>query len=187
MVRFGGKRILPNESWCLRRSHGACPRLSPVGTLCGTCHIRPADVRKPCAARITAALPRGAVGPYQLQAAIAAIHDEAPSTEQTDWAQIVALYELLMRISDNPVVALNHAAAVAMAGAPDAGLDLLAALAADRRIAADHRLHAVRAHLLELTGDQAAARAAYQEAARRSTSLPVQRYLNARADRLAGG
>jgi RNA polymerase sigma factor (sigma-70 family) len=138
-------------------------------------------------ALITAALPRGAVGPYQLQAAIAAIHDEAPSTEQTDWAQIVALYELLMRISDNPVVALNHAAAVAMAGAPDAGLDLLAALAADRRIAADHRLHAVRAHLLELTGDQAAARAAYQEAARRSTSLPVQRYLNARADRLAGG
>ena len=137
-------------------------------------------------ALVTAALPRGAVGPYQLQAAIAAIHDEAPSAEQTDWPQIVALYELLMRLADNPVVALNHAVAVAMASGPPAGLDLLAGLAADERIGEDHRLHAARAHLLELTGDRSAARDSYRAAARRTTSLPLQRYLNARAARLAG-
>jgi len=138
-------------------------------------------------ALITAALPRGAVGPYQLQAAIAAIYDEAPSAEQTDWAQIVALYELLMRLEDNPVAALNHAVAVAMASGPRAGLELLAGLAADERIATDHRLHAARAHLLELTGDRAAAREEYHAASRRTTSLPLQRYLNARAARLADG
>ncbi len=137
-------------------------------------------------ALVTAALPRGAVGPYQLQAAIAAIHDEAPSAEQTDWPQIVALYELLMRLADNPVVALNHAVAVAMASGPQAGLDLLAGLAADERISGDHRLHAARAHLLELTGDRPAARDSYRAAARRTTSLPLQRYLNARAARLTG-
>jgi predicted RNA polymerase sigma factor len=137
-------------------------------------------------ALVTAALPRGAVGPYQLQAAIAAIHDEAPSAEQTDWPQIVALYELLMRLEDNPVLALNHAVAVAMASGPPAGLDLLAGLAADERIGGDHRLHAARAHLLELTGDRSAARDSYHAAARRTTSLPLQRYLNARAARLAG-
>jgi RNA polymerase sigma factor (sigma-70 family) len=136
-------------------------------------------------ALITAALPRGPTGPYQLQAAIAAIHDEAPSAEATDWPQIVALYELLMRRSDNPVVALNHAVAVAMAGGPRAGLDLLAKIETDERIAADHRLHAVRAHLLEMAGDHPAARAAYELAASRSMSPPQQRYLHARAARLA--
>jgi RNA polymerase sigma factor (sigma-70 family) len=135
-------------------------------------------------ALITDALPRGATGPYQLQAAIAAIHDEAPSAEATDWPQIMALYELLMRISDNPVVALNHVVAVAMARGPHPGLDLLGKLEADERIAGDHRLHAVRAHLLEMTGDRAAARDSYQAAARRTTSLPQQRYLHARAARL---
>ncbi|MEU8378093.1 DUF6596 domain-containing protein, partial [Streptosporangium sp. NPDC048865] len=135
-------------------------------------------------ALITGVLPRGPVGPYQLQAAIAAIHDEAPSAEATDWPQITALYELLMRISDNPVVALNHAVAVAMAVGPQAGLDLLGPLAADGRIADDHRLHAVRAHLLEMAGDHAAARDSYREAARRATGLAQQRYLNARAARL---
>ena len=95
-------------------------------------------------ALITDALPRGPTGPYQLQAAIAAIHDEAPSADATDWPQIMALYELLMRTSDNPVVALNHAVAVAMVRGPQAGLDLIGKLEVDERIAEDHRLHAVR-------------------------------------------
>jgi RNA polymerase sigma factor (sigma-70 family) len=138
-------------------------------------------------ALVTDALPRGATGPYQLQAAIAAIHDEAPSAEATDWSQIVALYELLLQITDNPVVALNHAVAVAMLRGPHAGLDLLEKLAADERIADDHRLHAVRAHLLDMAGDRGAARDAYEAAARRTTSLPKQRYLHTRAARLTGG
>src|SRR5258708_24585953 len=128
-------------------------------------------------ALITAALPKGPPGPYQLQAAIAAIHDEAPSAEATDWPQIVALYELLMRISDNPVVRLNHAVAVAMARGPHSGLELLEELGPDERIAGDHRLHAVRAHLLEMAGDRAAARDSYEAAAGRTTSLPLQRHL----------
>jgi len=135
-------------------------------------------------ALITDALPRGATGPYQLQAAIAAVHDEATSAEATDWPQIMALYELLMRTSDNPVVALNHAVAVAMVRGPRAALDLLGRLGADERIAEDHRLHAVRAHLLEMTGDRVAARDSYQAAARRTTSFPQQRYLHTRAARL---
>jgi RNA polymerase sigma factor (sigma-70 family) len=135
-------------------------------------------------ALLTDALPRGAAGPYQLQAAIAAVHDEAPTAEATDWPQILALYGLLLRISDNPVVALNHTVAVAMVRGPDAGLELLGTLEADVRIAGDHRLHAVRAHLLEMAGDRAAARDAYLAAARRTTSLPQQRYLHARAARL---
>ncbi len=136
-------------------------------------------------ALITGALSRGSPGPYQLQAAIAALHDEAPSSQATDWPQIVALYELLLQIRDNPVVALNHAVAVAMAQGPRAGLELLGRLETDRRIAGDHRLEAVRAHLLEMTGDHAAAREAYYTAARRTMSVPQQRYLNARAARLA--
>ncbi|HWD45543.1 MAG TPA: sigma-70 family RNA polymerase sigma factor [Actinomycetota bacterium] len=135
-------------------------------------------------ALVTAALPRGPTGPYQLQAAIAAVHDEASSAEATDWPQIVALYELLRRIADNPVVALNQAVAVAMVDGPRAGLDLLGALEADERIAEDRRLHAVRAHLLELAGDRPGARGAYLAAARRATNLPQQRYLHARAARL---
>jgi RNA polymerase sigma factor (sigma-70 family) len=136
-------------------------------------------------ALVTEALSRGPAGPYRLQAAIAALHDEAPDAEATDWPQIVALYELLMRISGNPVVALNHAVAVAMARGARAGLDLLAQIEADERIAEDHRLHAVRAHLLEMAGDPVAARESYQAAARRTTNVPQQRYLHARAARLA--
>jgi RNA polymerase sigma factor (sigma-70 family) len=135
---------------------------------------------------ITGALSQGAPGPYQLQAAIAAVHDEAPSSAATDWPQILALYDLLLQISDNPVVALNHVVAVAMTRGPDAGLDRLARLESDRRIAGDHRLEAVRAHLLEMAVRPQAAREAYQAAARRTASVPHQRYLNARADRLAG-
>jgi len=135
-------------------------------------------------ALITAALPKGPPGPYQLQAAIAALHDEAPSAEATDWPQIVGLYELLLQLFDNPVVALNHAVAVAMARGAPAGLALLDALQTDARIADDHRLHAVRAHLLEMAGQRGAARDAYLAAARRATNLPQQRYLHARAARL---
>jgi RNA polymerase sigma factor (sigma-70 family) len=137
-------------------------------------------------ALITDALPRGPTGPYQLQAAIAAIHDEAPSADATDWPQIVALYELLMRTSDNPVVALNHAVAVAMVRGPQAGLDLIGKLEVNERIAEDHRLHAVRAHLLEMAGDFVAAHDSYHAAARRTFSLPHQRYLHTRAARLTG-
>jgi predicted RNA polymerase sigma factor len=129
----------------------------------------------------------GAVGPYQLQAAIAAVHDEAPTAEATDWPQILALYEVLLRLSGNPVVRLNHAVAAAMVRGPEAGLTLVADLVADERIAGDHRLHAVRGHLLERAGDGRAAREAYREAARRSMSPPQQRYLYARAARLDEG
>ncbi|MFI5486379.1 RNA polymerase sigma factor [Micromonospora echinaurantiaca] len=138
-------------------------------------------------ALVTAALPRGRVGPYQVQAAIAAVHDEAPSAEATDWAQITALYEVLRQVSDSPVVALNHAVAVAMSQGAVAGLALVDALAADGRLGADARLPAVRAHLLELLGDRTAARDAYRAAAARSTNLAQQRYLHTRADRLDGG
>ncbi len=133
---------------------------------------------------ITSTLRRLRPGPYQLQAAIAAIHDEAPTAEATDWPQILALYGLLRQASDNPVVALNQAVAAAMVHGPRTGLELLEALAGDARIATGHRYHAVRAQLLELAGDPNAARTAYLEAARRTTSLPRQRYLHAQADRL---
>jgi RNA polymerase sigma factor (sigma-70 family) len=135
-------------------------------------------------ALISDALPRGAVGPYQLQAAIAAVHDEAADADATDWPQIVALYELLMQTSDSPVVALNHAVAVAMAHGADAGLELIAGLEADGRMAEDHRLYSVRAHLLEMAGDAPAARELYLAAAARTMSLQQQRYLHARAARL---
>jgi RNA polymerase sigma factor (sigma-70 family) len=133
---------------------------------------------------VTAARAGGPPGPYQLQAAIAAVHDVAPDAESTDWPQIVNLYEQLLQMADNPVVALNHAVAVAMVEGAQAGLNLLANLQNDQRIAEDHRLHAVRAHLLEMTGDHSGAYEAYTEAAQRARSLPQQRYLNARAARL---
>ncbi|GAA3388700.1 RNA polymerase sigma factor [Cryptosporangium minutisporangium] len=135
---------------------------------------------------LTAALPRGATGAYQVQAAIAALHDEAPTAEETDWPQILALYEVLLRIADNPVVRINHTVAVAMVHGPDAGLRLLDELADDGWLAADYRVPAVRAHLLERAGDAAGARAAYEEAAGRTGSPPQARYLRARAARLPG-
>ncbi len=133
---------------------------------------------------VTEALPRGPIGPYQLQAAIAAVHDEAPSVEETDWPQIKALYELLLQISDNPIVALNHAVAVGMADGPEAGLELLTTIEGDSRIAKDHRLPAVRAQFWELAGDHQRAREAYEVAARLTASVPQQRYLRTRAARL---
>ena len=137
-------------------------------------------------ALITDSLAHATLGPYQLQAAIAAVHDEAPSAQDTDWPQILALYELLARVAPNPMVTLNHAVAVAMVHGPGAGLELLATLDADDRMADHHRLEAVRAHLLEMAGDHVAAREGYRAAARRTTSLPEQRYLEARAARLGG-
>jgi predicted RNA polymerase sigma factor len=133
---------------------------------------------------VSEALSRAPLGPYQLQAAIAAVHAEAPSAEETDWRQIVALYGLLERVGPNPMVTLNHAVALAMVQGPQAGLDLLQTLDTDDRLAGHHRLAAVRAHLLEMAGYRAAARSLYQQAARRTTSIPEQRYLEARAARL---
>jgi predicted RNA polymerase sigma factor len=129
----------------------------------------------------------GRLGPYQVQAAIAAVHDEAPTADDTDWAQVVALYELLERVAPNPMVTLNHAVAVAMLRGPQEGLEMLAALGEDGRLAGHHRVAAVRAHLLEMVGEQPAALAAYREAARGTTSVPEQRYLAARAAALANG
>jgi RNA polymerase sigma factor (sigma-70 family) len=135
-------------------------------------------------ALLSATLPKGAVGAYQLQAAIAAVHDEAARAEDTDWPQILALYELLKRMSDNPMVMLNHAIAAAMVQGPLKGLELLNALDADGRLAGHHRLDAVRAHLLELAGDIPAASAHYRIAAGRTTSLPERNYLMTQAARL---
>ena len=136
-------------------------------------------------ALLSAALPKGAIGPYQLQAAIAAVHDEAARPEDTDWLQILALYELLGRMSDNPMVALNQAIAAAMVHGPARGLKLLDALQKDARLANHHRLDAVRAHLLERAGDRDAAVEKYRAAATKTGSLPERNYLLAQAARLA--
>jgi RNA polymerase sigma factor (sigma-70 family) len=133
---------------------------------------------------IEQALTTAAIGPYQLQAAIAAVHCEAPSAEQTDWPQILALYTLLERIAPNPVFALNRVVAVAMAKGPRAGLAALAVIEEDNRLAGHHRVASVRAHLFELAGDRTGAAAAYRAAARLTTSLPERRYLEARAARM---
>jgi RNA polymerase sigma factor (sigma-70 family) len=134
---------------------------------------------------VTDTLARAPIGPYQVQAAIAAIHDEAPRADDTDWPQILALYEVLERLSPNPMVTLNRAVAVAMVHGPRAGLELLETLDDDDRVSAHHRLDVVRGHLLEMAGDHAAAITSYRTAARRTTSLPERRYLEGRAARLA--
>jgi len=138
-------------------------------------------------ALLSATLPKGSVGPYQLQAAIAAVHDEAARAEDTDWPQILALYELLKRMSDNPMVMLNHAIATAMVHGPSQGLELLRALDSDARLAGHHRLDAVRAHLLEMAGDHEVAITHYRIAAGRTTSLPERNYLMTQAARLSEG
>src|SRR5256885_3466352 len=135
-------------------------------------------------ALLTRTLGTAPIGPYQLQAAIAAVHDEAPSADETDWPQILALYEVLERVSPGPVVTLNRAVAVAMVYGPRAGLALLGTLDSDERMAHNHRLEAVRGHLLELAGDPMGAREAYLRAARMTASLPEQRHLKLRAARL---
>ena len=125
----------------------------------------------------SAALSLGAVGEYQLQATIAAVHDEAVRAEDTDWPQILALYEILMGMTDSPVVALNHAVATAMVHGPLAGLALLASLQADERLRTGHRLDAVRAHLLERAGERDAAVELYRSAASKTSSTPERNYL----------
>lgn len=129
------------------------------------------------------AIAAGAVGPYQLQAAIAAVHDRAPRAEDTDWGEILALYGLLEGVAPGPMVALNRAVAAAMANGPRAGLDLLTEV--EPQLEGHHRVHAVRAHLLELAGEGRAAHAEYVRAAELTASLPEQRYLTKRAARLA--
>jgi RNA polymerase sigma factor (sigma-70 family) len=133
---------------------------------------------------LTRTLGKAPVGPYQLQAAIAAVHDEARTPEETDWPQILALYEVLEQVSPGPVVTLNRAVAVARVHGPRAGLALVGTLDKDERMAHNHRLEAVRAHLLERAGDIDAARKSYELAARMTASLPERRYLALRAARL---
>jgi RNA polymerase sigma factor (sigma-70 family) len=132
-------------------------------------------------ALLEVALPVGPVGPYQLQAAIAAVHAEAGSAEDTDWAQIELLYRMLAEQDPSPVVVLNHAVAVAMVRGSEAALTMIEPLATTPELRHSHRLPAVRAHLLELAGRPIEARLAFAEAARRATSIPEQRYLNRRA------
>jgi RNA polymerase sigma factor (sigma-70 family) len=136
---------------------------------------------------LTAALGTGPVGPYQLQAAIAALHDEAPRAEDTDWPQILALYDILSDVTPGPIVTLSRAVALAKVHGPHAGLALLGTLDNDERLAHHHRLEAVRAHLLEQIGETRAAREAYLRAATLTSSLPEQRYLTRRAARIAAG
>jgi predicted RNA polymerase sigma factor len=127
------------------------------------------------------ALPSGPVGPFQLQAAIAAVHAEAANAEDTDWAQIATLYRMLHEVAPSPVVTLNRAVAVAMVDGPAAGLSMIGPLLGDRQMSRNHRLHAVRAHLLEMDGRGEEARTAYALAARLATSIPEQSYLNTKA------
>jgi RNA polymerase sigma factor (sigma-70 family) len=133
---------------------------------------------------VSAALPRGAVGPYQIQAAIAAIHDEAATVAETDWRQILALYAVLKKMVDNPMVTLNHAVALAMVDGPQEGLRLIAELDSTGRLGDHHRLYAVRGHLLEMAGDAASAMKDYQAAAARTACLPERNYLLAQAARI---
>jgi predicted RNA polymerase sigma factor len=132
-------------------------------------------------ALITETLAAAPIGPYQLQAAIAAVHDEAARPEDTDWRQILGLYEVLHSLAPGPMVTLNRIVAVAMVHGPQAGLDQITAAEADPALAGHHRVHAVRAHLLDIAGDHEAARAHYRLAARRTLSIPEQRYLESRA------
>lgn len=135
-------------------------------------------------ALVTEALGAGPVGEYQLQAAIAAVHAEAKRAEDTDWEQILGLYDVLSKLAPNPMVTLNRAVALAETRGPSAALEALATLESDGRLAEHHRLSAVRAHLLEKAGDRAAAIREYELAASRTTSAPEQRYLTEQANRL---
>lgn len=135
-------------------------------------------------ALVSAALSKGLVGEYQLQAAIAAVHDEAVRAEETDWPQILALYGVLKRMTDNPMVSLSHAIATAMVAGPKAGLELLAPLRDDERLRGTHRLDTARAHLLERAGELSAAEKLYRSAASKTTSVPERNYLLLKAARL---
>jgi RNA polymerase sigma factor (sigma-70 family) len=129
-------------------------------------------------ALITSTLANAPIGPYQLQAAIAAVHDEADRAEDTDWRQILTLYELLETVAPGPMVTLNRIVAVAMVRGPNAGLEQLDEVTG---LEDHYRVDAVRAHLLELAGDAEAARNHYRLAARKTLSLPERRYLESKA------
>jgi RNA polymerase sigma factor (sigma-70 family) len=133
---------------------------------------------------VSRALTESPIGPYQVQAAIAAIHDEAPSANETDWPQILALYRLLNSLAPNPMVKLNQAVAEAMVHGAPAGLAMIARLEATGDLEGHHRVDAVKAQLLELAGDRDRAIQHYRAAANRTTSIPEQQYLTAQADRL---
>ncbi len=135
---------------------------------------------------VSSAFAAGSVGPYLLQAAIAAIHDGSTRVEDTDWPQITALYGVLKRMSDNPMVALNHAIAVAMVDGPEAGLVLVNELDTEEKLRGHYRLDAVRAHLYEMTGDHARAILHYRAASDGTASIPERDYLNMKAARVLG-
>ena len=134
---------------------------------------------------LTTALHQGQTGPYQLQAAIAAVHDEATTMDDTDWPQILGLYDLLELAAPNPFTTLNRAVAAGMVHGPQKGLELLQTLEKDKRMAKHHRLLAARAHLLELAGRPDQAASTYAQAARLSTNTPERRYLTMQAKRLS--
>jgi predicted RNA polymerase sigma factor len=136
-------------------------------------------------ALITESLSKAPIGPCQLQAAIAAVHDEARHADETDWRQILTLYDLLQHLTPGPMVTLNRVVAVAMVHGARVGLDLLEAAETDPALAGHHRVDAVRAHLLEMTGDHEAARTSYLAAARRTLSIPERQYLESRADAMS--
>jgi predicted RNA polymerase sigma factor len=128
---------------------------------------------------------RGSVGSYQLQAAIAAVHDQAASTDTTDWQEILALYGLLEQLSDNPMVSLNRAIAAAMVNGPAKGLEMLQVLDEDPRLSGHYRLDAVRGHFFEMAGNYDRAIAHFRAAAQRTASIPERNYLTTKAARLA--
>jgi predicted RNA polymerase sigma factor len=138
-------------------------------------------------ALVSSALSDGPLGSYQLQAAIAAVHDEAERVEDTDWAQVVALYQLLDQISPNPMATLNRSIAVAMVHGPTAGLGLLATLKDDSRVSQHHLFYAVEGHLLDMAGNYPAASKAFETAARRTASQPEKRYLLERSKQVLSG
>lgn len=133
------------------------------------------------------AMAKGRIGPYQLQAAIAALHDQAKTTDETDWSQIEALYGLLQRMSDNPMIALNRAVATAMVEGPEAGLRLINTIAQDERLKGHYRVDAVRAHLYERAGQRDLALVHYRRAAEGTASLPERNYLLGKAARVSSG
>ena len=141
-----------------------------------------AHIRRDRARRV--GLVPGSIGLYQLQAAIAAVHDEATRVEDTDWPQILALYGVLRELSDNPMVKLSYAIAAAMVHGPETGLEMLAEIEGDTRVAEHHRIDAVRAHLLERAGDREKAIVYYRRAAERTASIPERDYLMTKAARL---
>ena len=133
---------------------------------------------------VKASLAAPALGPYQLQAAIAATHADAATAEETNWPQVHALYLILERIAPNPMVTLNRAIALAETEGPVAGLALLSTLDGDDRMTGHHRLLSVRAHLLEKAGDPAGAYEHYWRASKATASIAERRYLESRASRL---